>query len=94
MTNGFQGMLFGAIGNSAEDTPGPSANGELRVCALNVNSPSPARGQRLLDWLLATKSNTLVLTELPPAGVGLIILTAPQAGAPCAWSVSTLPPTA
>jgi exonuclease III len=79
MTDGLQGMLFGAIGDGAEDSLCPSADGELRVCALNVNSPSPARGQRLLDWLFATKCNTLVLTELQPAGGGQVILTGLEA---------------
>lgn len=62
----LQGMLFGAT--SADDEPtedGPID--ELRLCALNVNSPNPRRAQRIVDWLLATKSNTLVLTEMQPS---------------------------
>ena len=79
MTDGWQGMLFGTIGADAEDAMVTDANGELRICALNVNSPSPARGQRLLDWLLAANCNTLVLTELQPAGGGRVILTGLEA---------------
>jgi exodeoxyribonuclease III len=80
MTEGLQGMLFGTVSGAAEDTPSaPAANGELRLCALNVNSPSPARGQRLLDWLVATRCNTLVLTELQPTGGGQTILTGLEA---------------
>jgi exodeoxyribonuclease III len=80
MSDGWQGMLFGTVGADADadadadGATGAGVNGELRVCALNVNGPSPARGQRLLDWLLATRCNTLVLTELQPAGGGQAIL--------------------
>jgi len=80
MTDGLQGMLFGTLGDDDEDAAvTPGARAELRVCALNVNSPSPARGQRLLDWLLATRCNTLVLTELQPTGGGRVILTGLEA---------------
>ncbi|MGH3701471.1 MAG: hypothetical protein ACRDQY_18800, partial [Pseudonocardiaceae bacterium] len=37
---------------------------------LNVNSPNPSRAQRIIDWLPATKSNTLVLTEMQPSDGG------------------------
>ncbi|MBE8523053.1 endonuclease/exonuclease/phosphatase family protein [Amycolatopsis sp. H6(2020)] len=74
----WQGMLFGATSsesNIAEDGPVD----ELRVCALNVNSPNPSRAQRIVDWLLATKSNTLVLTEMQPSEGGRHMLAALQA---------------
>jgi len=65
----LQGMLFGAI--STDDTAAETAPaGELRICALNVNSPSPGRAQRIVDWLLTTGSNTLVLTEMQPSEAG------------------------
>ncbi|MGH4015771.1 MAG: endonuclease/exonuclease/phosphatase family protein [Pseudonocardiaceae bacterium] len=74
----LQGMLFGATsaeGETAEDGPVD----ELRVCALNVNSPNPRRAQRIVNWLLATKSNTLVLTEMQPSEGGRHILACLQA---------------
>lgn len=74
----WQGMLFGATsaeGESTEDSPVD----ELRVCALNVNSPNPSRAQRIVNWLLATKSNTLVLTEMQSSEGGRHMLAALQA---------------
>lgn len=62
----LQGMLFGATPSADEMCElGPA--GELRLCALNINSPSPARAQRIVDWLLTTRCNVLVLTEVQPA---------------------------
>jgi exonuclease III len=61
----LQGMLFGATASTDEPTEQGPAD-ELRLCALNVNSPSPGRAQRIVDWLLATKSNAVVLTEMQP----------------------------
>ncbi|WP_410583894.1 endonuclease/exonuclease/phosphatase family protein [Amycolatopsis sp. lyj-108] len=74
----WQGMLFGAttVENEANQD-GPVD--ELRVCALNVNSPNPSRAQRIVNWLLATKSNTLVLTEMQPSEGGRHILAGLQA---------------
>ncbi len=74
----WQGMLFGAT-SSEGDTTEDGPVDELRVCALNVNSPSPSRAQRIVDWLLATKSNTLVLTEMQPSEGGRHMLAALQA---------------
>lgn len=74
----WQGMLFGATtadDDSAEDGPVD----ELRLCGLNVNSPSAGRAQRIVNWLLATKSNTLVLTEMQPSEGGRHILACLQA---------------
>jgi len=74
----WQGMLFGATsgeGETAEDGPVD----ELRLCALNVNSPNRSRAQRIVNWLLATKSNTLVLTEMQPSDGGRHILACLQA---------------
>ena len=59
-------MLFGTTEGEA-DTAEDGPVEELRVCALNVNSPNPSRAQRTVNWLLATKSNTLVLTEMQPS---------------------------
>ncbi|MGH3796129.1 MAG: endonuclease/exonuclease/phosphatase family protein [Pseudonocardiaceae bacterium] len=73
-----QGMLFGAI-TAADETAEDSPADELRICALNVNSPNPSRAQRIVNWLLATKSNTLVLTEMQPSDGGHHILACLQA---------------
>ncbi|MFE0025519.1 endonuclease/exonuclease/phosphatase family protein [Amycolatopsis sp. NPDC059021] len=73
----WQPMLFGATTAEGSTEDGPAD--ELRVCALNVNSPSPGRAQRIVDWLLATKSNTLVLTEMQPSDGGRHILACLQA---------------
>jgi exodeoxyribonuclease-3 len=59
----IQGMLFAGFG----DQPAVDdhvADTELHLCTLNINSPSPARAQRLVDWLAATSCNALVLTEV------------------------------
>jgi exodeoxyribonuclease III len=69
----WQGMLFGAI-STGDETAEDGPSDELRVCALNVNSPNPARAQRIVNWLLATKSNALVLTEMQPSDGGRHIL--------------------
>lgn len=74
----MQGMLFGAIGTDADTTESGPVD-ELRVCALNVNSPNPSRAQRIVNWLMATKSNTLVLTEMQPSEGGCHILACLQA---------------
>lgn len=76
--DGWQGMLFGAI-SSADGSTGDGPVDELRVCALNVNSPNPRRAQRIVNWLLATKSNTLVLTEMQPSEGGRHVLACLQA---------------
>jgi exodeoxyribonuclease III len=74
----LQGMLFGTTGTKADTTEDGPVD-ELRVCALNVNSPNPSRAQRIVNWLLATKSNTLVLTEMQPSEGGRHILACLQA---------------
>ncbi|TDD68410.1 hypothetical protein E1293_36955 [Actinomadura darangshiensis] len=75
-----QGMLFGAVdtdtGDQVVTDPGTT---ELRVCALNVNSPNPQRAQRLADWLLKTRSNTLILTEMQPSSGGRLIMSVLEA---------------
>ena len=63
MSDHLQGMFFAGF----DDKPAIDAHvadTELRLCTLNINSPSPARAQRLADWLSATGSNVLVLTEV------------------------------
>jgi exonuclease III len=74
----IQGVLFGTT-EVAADTHEAGPVDELRLCALNVNSPSSSRAQRIVDWLLATKSDALVLTEMQPAGGGRHILACLQA---------------
>lgn len=76
MTDGWQGMLFGAA--DADDDPAGDDH-ELRICALNVNRPSRERAQRLTGWLLATKCNALVLTEMRPTDGGQLILASLEA---------------
>ncbi|WP_433513769.1 endonuclease/exonuclease/phosphatase family protein [Nonomuraea sp. CA-143628] len=68
----IQGALFGSLDDEpAAPAPAP---GELRVCALNINNPRVPRAQQTLSWLLASRSNVLVLTELKPSdGAKLII---------------------
>lgn len=78
VNDAIQGVLFGTTDVAADiDEAGPV--NELRLCALNVNSPNPSRAQRIVDWLLATKSNALVLTEMQPADGGRHILACLQA---------------
>lgn len=74
----LQGMLFGAT-STGDETADNSPVDELRVCALNVNSPNPSRAQRIVNWLLATKSNTFVLTEMQPSEGGRHLLACLQA---------------
>jgi exodeoxyribonuclease III len=69
----WQGMLFAAPGAQVVDDS--VADRELRLCALNINSPSTARAHKLLDWLLASECNTLVLTELQPTDGGRLLRT-------------------
>ncbi|QIS23599.1 endonuclease/exonuclease/phosphatase family protein [Nocardia terpenica] len=54
-----QEMLFGTIADRSDADPD-----RLTVCALNVQSPTPARAPKLADWLLATEATALVLTEV------------------------------
>lgn len=54
-----QAMLFGSTHDRA-----PADPNILTVCALNVQSPTPARAQTVADWLLACEASVLVLTEL------------------------------
>lgn len=58
----IQDMLFGAISTPAvgDDLAGR----RLRLCALNLQGPAPARATPLVDWLITTQSNVLVLTEI------------------------------
>ena len=72
MNDALQGMLFGTITDDEAENEDPT--GELRICALNVNSPSLDRAQRLVTWLVKTRCNTLVLTEMQPSDGGLHIL--------------------
>ncbi|MFJ8442795.1 endonuclease/exonuclease/phosphatase family protein [Kitasatospora griseola] len=55
-----QDFLFGNTDVVADDV----AARELRLLALNLESPSAARVRRQLDWLYATGTNCLVLTEV------------------------------
>jgi exodeoxyribonuclease III len=63
-----QGMLFGSItGDAKQPAQANPGTAQLRLCALNVNSPSPQRAQQIADWLLKCGANTLVLTEMQPS---------------------------
>jgi hypothetical protein len=69
----IQGALFGSLDDEPADADVPARN-ELRVCALNINNPNLQRAQQTLAWLLASRSNVLVLTELKPSdGAKLVI---------------------
>ncbi|GLY99804.1 hypothetical protein [Actinoplanes sp. NBRC 103695] len=63
MSDHLQGMLFAGIGGQPA-VDDHLADTELRLCTLNIGSPNPARAQRLADWLAASGSNALVLTEV------------------------------
>lgn len=77
MSEPLQGMLFGTT--SAEPTQTDAQEHELRLCALNVNNPNLRRAARIIDWLLATTSNTLVLSEMHPSEGGRHILSCLEA---------------
>ncbi|MFT4043841.1 MAG: endonuclease/exonuclease/phosphatase family protein [Gordonia sp. (in: high G+C Gram-positive bacteria)] len=71
MTDGMQGMLFGTI---QEPSDSESDRETIRVCALNVQSTGESRAQRLADWLLSTRSQIVVLSELQSnAGADLLL---------------------
>lgn len=70
-SNADQGMLFAGLGDNAAETQDPAES--LRLCSLNVNSPSPARAKRLVDWLLGGGHNVLVLTEMQANSGGQLI---------------------
>ncbi|MEU5383240.1 endonuclease/exonuclease/phosphatase family protein [Kitasatospora cineracea] len=55
-----QEFLFGNPDVVADDV----AASELRLLALNIESPSAERVRRQLDWLYASNANCLVLTEV------------------------------
>ena len=93
MTGDMQGMLLGAISASPDDAAeADTAQRELRVRALNVNSAGPDRAQQLLEWMLSTKCNVLVLSEMKPGDGGLLLpgrsrcsdAAAPEDGRPAA----------
>ena len=68
----WQGMLF--AGMAQETVEDSVADRVLRLCALNVNSPSVDRAHRLVDWLLVSGCNALVLSELRPGDGAAVIL--------------------
>jgi exodeoxyribonuclease III len=70
----IQGMLFAGLGDDLV-VDDHLANHELRLCSLNVNSPSPARARRLVGWLLDSGCNVLVLTEMQASQGGELIRT-------------------
>ncbi|MFI6883895.1 endonuclease/exonuclease/phosphatase family protein [Streptosporangium canum] len=74
MTDATQGMLFGSLVPDATGDPAVGDEHQLRICALNVNSPSLSRAQRLADWLLSAKATVLVLSELRPSDGGRLLL--------------------
>jgi exodeoxyribonuclease-3 len=64
----FQDMLFGAT--STPVVSDDLASHRLQLCALNLQGPAPARASALVDWLITTQSNVLVLTEVHPGDGG------------------------
>ena len=67
MTGDMQG-IFGAISATHDDAAqAGTAQRKLRVRPLNVNSAGPDRAQQLLEWMLSTKCNVLVLSEMKPS---------------------------
>lgn len=75
-----QGMLFGSLSAPPQDQPkAGEPGGQLRLCALNVNSPSRERAQAVANWLLSSRSNVLVLTEMQPSEGGRLIMTCLEA---------------
>ena len=80
MTDGLQGMLFGAISACPDNSADAGrVQGELRICALNVHSAGPGRAQALLEWMLATGCNVLILSEMHPGDGGRLMLTGLEA---------------
>ena len=64
----MQGMLFGSLSSPPRDHAGrPAPSGQLALCALNVNSPSRERAQGIADWLIASRGDALILTEMQPS---------------------------
>jgi exonuclease III len=55
-----QNFLFGNPDVVADDV----AASELRLLALNIESPSVQRARHQLDWIYSTNTNCLVLTEV------------------------------
>ena len=70
-----QGMLFTGLGDHPPLVEEHLADRQLRLCALNVNSPNPVRAGRLVDWLLHNGANALVLTEMQANQGGQLIRT-------------------
>ncbi len=56
----YQSLLFG----NPDVVDDADACTELRLLALNMQSPSLGRSTQQLDWLFATRCNVLVLTEV------------------------------
>jgi exonuclease III len=58
----IQDMLFGTTSTAiiGDDV----ADRQLRLCALNLQGPAPSRAARLVEWLVDTQCNTMVLTEI------------------------------
>lgn len=72
MNDAIQEMLFGTPGT--ETISDDVANCQLRLCTLNVAGPSPNRAAALADWLIASRANALVLTEVRPGDGGRRLL--------------------
>lgn len=69
-----QGMLFGTVTASPQPAAAGTVPGELRICALNVQSTGTERAQPLLEWLAGSGCNVLILTELRPSDGGRLLL--------------------
>lgn len=77
---GMQDVLFGSVSTRPADGADlDAARGELRLCALNVNSPSRERAQAIAEWLLDARCNALVLTEMQPTEGCKMIMTCLEA---------------
>jgi exodeoxyribonuclease-3 len=62
MSDAQQDMLFATFTSTVVDDT--VAASEVRIYALNAHNPSLQRAQELVDWLIGTQHNVLVLTEL------------------------------
>lgn len=84
----IQGMLFAGFGDEAVVVDERLADRQLRLCSLNVGSPNEGRAERLVDWLVHTGANVLVLTEMQANQGGQLIRTSLDAHG---FQISTTP---
>lgn len=82
----LQGMLFADARDCVVEDD--LADRELRLCSLNVNSPSVDRAQHIVNWLLDAGSNVSVLTELRTGAATQLVRASLEASA---YHVSVTP---